>query len=107
MAFTFNLKGWVGLLRAVDRLLELESKHGRLIEVQARRLDELSGRINKLEAREQILIAEAKGAAGAAASMVASQHMSDLARHVGGLDERVRRLEMDGRDPATRMLPQR
>lgn len=38
--------------------------------------------------------------------MVASQHVSDLARRVGGLDKRVRRLESDGRDPVRRMLPE-
>lgn len=102
MASAFNPMSWLGLVRTVDRLLELEAKHGRLIEAQSKRLDDLADRINKLEAREQVLIAEAKGAAGSAASMVASQHVSDLARHVGGLDERVRRLEAENRGPLER-----
>jgi hypothetical protein len=48
---------------------------------------------NRLEAREQVVIAEAKGASAAAASAVAANHIGDLSRLVGGLEERVRRLE--------------
>jgi hypothetical protein len=80
-------------LRALDRLLQLETKHGTLIEALGRRLDQLGERIQRLEAREEVVIARAEAAAGAAASVVASQHIGELALLVGGLDERVKRLE--------------
>jgi len=54
---------WLNILRTIDRLLELETKHGKLIEALAKRLDEITDRIAKLEAREHLLIAEAKTAA--------------------------------------------
>ncbi len=91
----FNIKAWLDAVRAVDRLWELEGRHGRLIDAQSKRLDDLADRINRLEAREQVLIAEAKGAAGAAASAVAASHLGELSRLYGGLEERVRRLEGD------------
>lgn len=88
-----NVGGWLNGLRTIDRLLDLEAKHGGLINDQRRRVDELAERVTRLEAREAVMIAEAKGAASSAASVVAAQQLGDLARHVGGLDERVRRLE--------------
>jgi len=88
-----NMKGWLDALRAVDRLWELEARHSRLFEAQAKRLDEIIDRLNRLEAREQVVVAEAKGASAAAASAVAANHIGDLSRLVGGLEERVRRLE--------------
>ena len=83
---------WRGL-RHVERLLELEKKHGTLIERLDQRLEQLTERVQLLEVREEVLITRAQAAAGTAASGVASQHVSDLARLVGGLDERVKRLE--------------
>src|SRR5436305_1317485 len=79
--------------RRLDRLLELEKKHGALIERLEQRLEQLTERVQLLEVREEVLLTRAQAAAGTAASGVASQHVSDLARLVGGLDERVNRLE--------------
>jgi hypothetical protein len=98
-----NVRNWLDALRAIDRFLELETKHGKLIDAQAERLDNLENRINRLEAREPIVIAEAKGAAASAASVVAAQQLGDLARHVGGMEERVKRLEQER--PANPRLP--
>lgn len=83
---------WLKAARTIDRLLSLETKFTALLEVQAKEIQDLKDRLTKLEAREEILIAEAKGAAAAAASVVASQHVADLARHIGTLDERTRQL---------------
>jgi hypothetical protein len=83
-----RLKDFVDAVRTMDRLMRLEEMHGKLIENQSQRIEELIGRITRLEAREQVLIAEAKGAAAAAASAVASQHLSDLSRRFGVLEER-------------------
>ncbi len=90
-----NIKGWLDALRAVDRLWELEARHSKLFEAQAKRIDDIIDRLNRLEAREQVIVAEAKGASAAAASAVAASHISELARLAGGLEERVRRLEGD------------
>ena len=94
-----NVRNWLDALRAIDRFLELETKHGKLIEAQAKRIDELAERVNRLEAREIVVVAEARGAATSAASAVAANHLSDLARHVGGMEERVKRLEYLHADP--------
>ena len=59
----------IELLRTVDRLLNLERKHGDLIEAHARRL---ADRIAKLESREEVLISEAKGAASGACARIAA-----------------------------------
>lgn len=88
----FNPLEWLKAVRAVDRLLGLEAKHTALLEAQAQEIQALKDRIARLEAREEILVAEAKGAAAAAASAIASQHVAELARHVGAIDERTRRL---------------
>ena len=88
----FNPLEWLKAVRAVDRPLGLEAKHTALLEAQAQEIQALKDRIARLEAREEILVAEAKGAAAAAASAIASQHVAELARHVGAIDERTRRL---------------
>jgi len=63
-----------------------------LIEAQAKEIQVLKDRVARLEPREKILVAEAKGAAAAAAPAIASQHVADLARRVGAMDERTRNL---------------
>jgi len=93
----FNIKGFLDALRAVDRLWELEARHGKLLDGQTKRLDDIIERLNRLEAREQLIVAEAKGASAAAASAVAASHIGEIARVVGGLEERVRRREVGNR----------
>ena len=87
-----NPLGWVRAVAAAERLFRLEEKHSALIEAQAKEIQALKDRVTRLEAREEVLIAEAKGAAAAAASAAASLHVAELARHVGAIDERTRRL---------------
>ncbi len=43
-----------------------------------------------MRAREGMLIAEAKGAAAAVGSAAAAQHVSDVSRRLGILEERTR-----------------
>ncbi len=80
--------------RALDRLFQLEKKHGAILEAQAVRIQAIQDRLMRLEeqvkAREDVLVAEAKGAAAAVASQVAAQHISELSRLIGGLQERTR-----------------
>ena len=85
--------GWLTglryLLRTVDGLLLVEEKHGAAIA-------ELKERVSRLEAREPILIAEAKIAFATAASAASTQHVGDLARRLGVLEEQVRQLTAAG-----------
>jgi hypothetical protein len=89
-----NLKAWFDTVRTVDRLLVLEKNHRELIDRQSREIQELKDRLTRLEesvkAREEILIAEAKGAAAAVGSAAAAQHVSDVSRRLGILEERTR-----------------
>ena len=89
-----NPRAWLDTARAFDRLLSLERSHRELIDRQGRDLQELKDRLTRLEesvkAREEILIAEAKGAAAAVGSAAATQHVSDISRRLGALEERSR-----------------
>ncbi len=62
------------------------------------RLDAIEDRITRIEAREGQVITEAKAAAAAAATMVASAVISDIVT-------RVTRVEMRQDDPQERLPP--
>jgi len=79
---------FIELLRSVDRLLNLEAKHGKAIEKLEVEIDELKNRVTRLETREEIVIVEAKDAARTAATQVAITSVSDMARRIGRLEER-------------------
>jgi predicted AAA+ superfamily ATPase len=81
------------VLKRAEAILNLEKTHGDLIEKNAREIRELADRITKLESRLEIVIAEAKGAAGTAASSAVTQNLVEIARSLGALEERVRVLE--------------
>lgn len=91
---TFNPSSFLSGARSIDRLFQLEKKHGAILEAQAAELQALRDRLTTLEqhvrAREDIVVAEAKGAAAATGSAVAAQHVSDISRRLGGLEERLR-----------------
>jgi hypothetical protein len=59
---------WLDGARAVDRLFQLEKKHSAILAAQTNEIQGIKERLTKLEeyvrAREDILVAEAKGAAG-------------------------------------------
>ena len=88
-----NPLGLLTAFRRLDRLFELEKKHGGLIEAQALQIQALRDEVTQLKAhvhaREDILVAEAKGAAGSVASMVASHHVADMSRRLGAMEERT------------------
>lgn len=75
----------IELLRSVDRLLRLEANHGKAIERLGQEIDNLKERVTRLETREDIVIVEARAAAGTAASQVAIASVSDLAVRIGRL----------------------
>ncbi len=86
----FNPLEWLNVARRIDRLLGLEAKHTALLEAQAKEIQDLRDRLMRLESREATLLAEARATAVAAASSVASQHVAELARRVGAMEERTR-----------------
>lgn len=79
---------WLSRLAHLERMWNLEKTHGEIIEEQARKIKLLEDRVTKLEAREEMLIVKAQAAAGAAASTA----MAELARQIGALEERTKRL---------------
>ena len=86
---------YVNFVRRFDRLLELETKHGKAIEKLEAELDKLKDRVTRLEAREEVVVTEAKAAAGAAATQVAIASVSDIARRIGRLEERGGQKRLD------------
>jgi hypothetical protein len=85
---------WLDGARALDRLFQLEKKHGAILEAQAVEIQTIKDRLTKLEAhvtaREEILVAKAEGAAAAVGSSVAAHHVSDISRRLGAMEERLR-----------------
>ena len=86
------------IIKKVDRLLDLEEKQSKAIAGLQDQLDALTDRVTRLEAREDIVVAEAKGAAGVAAAGA----MAELARRIGVLEgsrasrpPRVRKIKSD------------
>ncbi|HEY1410590.1 MAG TPA: hypothetical protein VGF36_00535, partial [Rhodopila sp.] len=79
--------------RTLDRLLSIEESHREIMTRQAEEIQGLKDRLTRLEAhvqaREEIMVAEAKGAASAVASAVASQHIAGLAQTIGRLQGRL------------------
>jgi hypothetical protein len=105
MAFSPRVR--LDTLRTVDRLLALEKNHSALSEKQAEEIQEIKDRLTTLEAyvkaREEIVVAEANGAAAAVASTVASQHIAGIAQSLerlqGRLDGGSRRLPPPNEEP--------
>lgn len=93
-----SLLSLLTLFRRLDRLFELENKHGKLIEEHSLQIQALRDEIAQLRAREAILVAEARGAAGSVASVVAAQHISDMSRRLGAMEERTRSKAIAARD---------
>ena len=75
-----------GVIRKIDGLAGLEEKHEKALAALRAEVDDLKARVTRLEAREDIVIAEARAAAGTAAGMAATGYMSDIARRVGFLE---------------------
>lgn len=78
-------------------MLSVETRHNGLLEAHWKKLQNLADRITALESRLETVIAEAKDAAGAAATSVVTQDLVEIARSLGALEERVRALEEQAR----------
>ena len=64
----------------------IEGKYGKAIEALHADTASLGGRVIRLEAREDSVLAEAKAAAGSAASVAAMGYLTDIARRAGYLE---------------------
>jgi hypothetical protein len=84
----------VEVLRKLDRLLTLDVTLRDAVQRLSGDIATLNERVTRLEAREAVMVAEAKGAAAAAASMAASATIADLARRIGVLEERSRSIRL-------------
>jgi hypothetical protein len=82
----------LGLFRQMDALLQLEKKHGASIRQLQEDMATLNDRVTRLEAREELVVTRAEGAAGIAAATAATATIADLARRIGRLEERARPL---------------
>jgi hypothetical protein len=78
------------LARKVESLFETQAAQSRIFAAQEKQIADLADRLTRLEAREEIVVAEAKAAASVAAIGAATSAMADIARRVGGLEERSR-----------------
>jgi hypothetical protein len=78
------------IARRVESLFDTQAKQSEALADLQTQMIGLADRVTRLEAREEIVIAEAKGAASVAAMGAATAAMADLARRIGGLEERGR-----------------
>lgn len=92
----FGVGDVLRLLRSVDRLLALEKQQERAFDKIGAEIAELKGRVTRLEAREEVIIVEARAAAGGAATQVAIASVSDMARRIGKLEERSEQRRLGG-----------
>ena len=84
-----GLSGFIELLRAVDTLLALEKEHGGAIDTLQSEMRDVDRRLTRLEAREDIVVEQAKAAAASSASAVIRHSIADMARRVGSLEART------------------
>ncbi len=91
-------------IRRLDNLSRLEQKHDKAIEQLQIEVDAPKARVTRPEAREGIVVAEAKAAAGAASSMAESVFLTDIAGRVGYL-EALSGQARDGSGNPTRLSP--
>lgn len=88
--------GWVGklwdLARKVQSLLEAQEKTSNAIAALDRDIQRLKLEVERLKAREDVLIARAGAAASGAATVVVSGTIADATRRIGALEERARGL---------------
>jgi phage shock protein A len=80
-------------IRKIDELLQLQAKMRTSLNVVADRLDRLEGRMTRLEAEQGQVITEARSAATAAATMIASGVVSDTVTRLTRLEGRFDQAE--------------
>ena len=90
----------IDLFRKIDRLLSLEEKHGKAIEGLQKELSDLKARMAALEAREQMLVVEAKSAARTASGLTTQASLSDLSRRLGRMEAEAEMVRTGRQPPA-------
>ncbi len=70
----------------MDRFAGIEKKFDKATENLQAEMDALTARVTRREAHEDVVVAEANAAAGTAAAMMASAHLTDLTRRIGYLE---------------------
>jgi hypothetical protein len=92
--------GYIGrvieVIRRVDRLFENVSKLQTGHDVLADRIFDLERRVTALESREELLVERMGNRASEAATGVVNGTIMEMARRLGGLEERVRSLGAEG-----------
>ena len=78
------------LAKKVEATLAFEAKQAAAMSVMQSQIDSLAVRMARLEAREELVVVKAEGAARAAAMGSATVAVADLARRIGALEERRR-----------------
>ena len=77
------------IAKKVDNLLELEQRQLDALDAFADRLTALEGRIDRIDAREEMIIVRSEAAARWAATIAASLSVADTSRRLGALEERL------------------
>ena len=95
------------LFRRIDRLLQLEEKHGKAIQALEAEHSALKERVTALEAREGMLVVEAASAARTASNQVTQNSLSDISRRLGRMEAMTEGGLLPGPEhrPATPALP--
>ena len=85
-----DLGPFLQLLRRLDRFLEATENNTRGLEKVRDELRALEKRVSALEGREELLVEKARSASAVAASSAVTQHLVDMSRRIGVLEERRR-----------------
>lgn len=75
-----------GLVRKLDALLELERSYREALDELRRAVTDIDRRLTRLEAREDIVVSEARAAARAASYEATQGTITDIARRIGTLE---------------------
>ena len=86
-----SFRGMLAGARQIDELLDLNRKVRESLEAVDHRLRSIEDRLMRLEAAQGQLVTEARSAAAAASTMVASNILSDVVTRITRLEERAPR----------------
>lgn len=85
-------KSLLQLASKVQELLELQKKTAQALAKMSEDVAEIRIEIERLKAREELLIEKAKSSASAAATAVVVSTVADIASRVGGIEVQLKRL---------------
>jgi hypothetical protein len=85
-------KSLLQLASKVQELLELQKKTAQALAKMSEDLAEIRIEIERLKAREELVIEKARSSASAAATAVVVSTVADIASRVGGIEVHLKRL---------------